>query len=106
MVFGGVWGEFDARLIMKSWGVPAEEAEKTANGWAGDGFSVFEDAKGAHAFFWATRWNREGDAARFADEVSNVKGLAVQRKGRLVTITCLSAPPQPMRAGSGPAGKK
>ena len=100
-IFGGVWGEFDARLVLKSWGVPAGEAEQAAGGWAGDAFSVFDEANGATAFLWVTRWEKESDAARFVSAIAGVKGIAVQREGRLVTIMCLSAPPRPMIRPSG-----
>ncbi len=94
-IFGGVWGEFDTRLILKSWGVQPGEAEKTASGLSADAFSVFDDGKGAEAFFWVTQWEQDGDAARFASDVAGVNGITAQRKGRVVTITCLSAPPKP-----------
>ncbi|MCI4398341.1 MAG: hypothetical protein JHC34_05820 [Acidobacteria bacterium] len=92
-IFGSVWGEFDTRLILQAWGVPAAEAESAAEGWGGDAFSIFQAADGSTGFYWATAWDTERDAIEFAAAASRATGVTVERDGRRVAVTCLSGPP-------------
>lgn len=92
-IFGSVWGEFDTRLILQAWGIPAAEAEIAAEGWGGDAFSIFQAADGSTGFYWATAWDTEKDAIEFAAAASRAGCISVERDGRRVTVTCLSGPP-------------
>ena len=49
---GGVWGEFDTRLVLKAWGVPEAEATRAAAGWGGDAYALFRAPDGRTGFFW------------------------------------------------------
>jgi len=67
-LYSNVHGEFGARLVLDEFKVAtARGRRKAVEGWDGDRYYVYENAKGALAGVWFTTWDTEEDAKEFFD---------------------------------------
>ncbi len=64
--YHNVAGEFGTRLILDEFKVEdSRTRRRAAEGWDGDRYFVFENARGAPAGVWMTTWDSEEDAKEF-----------------------------------------
>lgn len=93
-VLGGTWqslrtdvfGELVLRLLLEpSVGWPTAEA--AAAGWAGDAYSILEDASGRRVVAMVTVWDTEGDAAEMYNAF--VQSIPAQHKDDQVRTVAL-----------------
>src|SRR5581483_6783123 len=79
----GVLGELDHRLVLQQYVEPAVAA-RAADGWAGNSYALFEDARGDVAVLMRTRWDSAAEAAEWQDTYT----VAAQRRysGALVPL--------------------
>jgi hypothetical protein len=66
LLMKNVMGEFDTALLFKE-KLRASEADRAADGWAGDQWQCLEGPKGEVVFCWYTVWDTEKDAKEFND---------------------------------------
>jgi hypothetical protein len=59
-----VLGELDVRILLQQFSDPAA-AERGADGWGGDRFSLLENAGGENALAISTAWDDDGQATEF-----------------------------------------
>jgi hypothetical protein len=62
----GVLGELDHRLILQQY-VESAVAARAAEGWAGNGYALFETDRGEAAVLLRTRWDSAAEAAEWQD---------------------------------------
>ena len=61
-----VHGEFGVKLVLDEFKVDTARSRRmAAEGWDGDRFFIFDNAKGAIAGVWMTAWDSEDDAKEF-----------------------------------------
>ena len=66
-----VHGEFGTLLVLDEFkSTPSRGRRRAAEGWDGDRYFIFENAKGDIAGAWYTAWDSEEDAAEFFDVYS------------------------------------
>jgi hypothetical protein len=79
LVYDDDFGEFGARVALRSWGVSEPEAIAAAAGWNGDRYVILGTRAGT-ALVWATAWDTPQDAVDF--ERTLRRGWARTAQGR------------------------
>lgn len=65
LVYDDDFGEFETRVVLRTWGVGDADALVAASGWDGDRYEILGAPAGT-VVLWASAWDTAQDAAEFA----------------------------------------
>ncbi len=64
LVYDDDFGEFETRVVLRSWGLPEPEAIAAAGGWDGDRYEI-RGTRAGTVVLWAVAWDSPQDALEF-----------------------------------------
>ncbi|MBX3128254.1 MAG: hypothetical protein KF718_16135 [Polyangiaceae bacterium] len=85
-VISATMGELSTRMLLERC-MPAADAQRAAEGWGGDAFTVFRSAAGRSAVLWATTWDTEADAEEFLAALRRLESCGESTAGALAERT-------------------